>query len=46
MILHKQKNIYEYSKIYFKNLAKVINEIDIKKISIDQGYKMPRVRRY
>jgi len=38
MILHKQKNIYEYSKIYFKNLVKVINEIDIKKISILSKY--------
>ena len=38
MILHKQKNIYEYSKIYFKNLEKIINKIDIKKISILSKY--------
>ena len=38
MILHKQKNICEYSKIYFKNLEKIINNIDLEKISILSKY--------
>ena len=38
MILQKQKNIYEFSKLYFKNLINVFNELDLSKIAVLAKY--------
>ena len=38
MILHKQKNIYKFSEIYFKNLKEIFKNINLKKITILSKY--------